>query len=74
MAEVPPTRASLLVRLRDPRDEDAWREFVSLYGPRWQVLFDNTLPPTNGNAWSSTWKPAGPARNVSTLNPVGTRC
>jgi len=33
MAEIPATRASLLVRLRDPRDEVAWREFVALYGP-----------------------------------------
>jgi RNA polymerase sigma factor (sigma-70 family) len=33
MAEIPPTRASLLVRLRDPRDGAAWREFVDLYGP-----------------------------------------
>src|SRR5262245_21035935 len=33
MPEIPPTRASLLVRLRDPRDEAAWREFVELYGP-----------------------------------------
>jgi RNA polymerase sigma-70 factor (ECF subfamily) len=33
MAEVPPTRASLLVRLRDPRDEAAWGEFVDLYAP-----------------------------------------
>jgi RNA polymerase sigma-70 factor (ECF subfamily) len=33
MAEMPPTRASLLVRLRDPRDEAAWTEFVALYGP-----------------------------------------
>jgi RNA polymerase sigma factor (sigma-70 family) len=33
MAAIPPTRASLLVRLRDPRDEAAWREFVDLYGP-----------------------------------------
>src|SRR5215472_1187446 len=33
MAEIPPTRASLLVRLRDPRDETAWREFVDLYVP-----------------------------------------
>jgi RNA polymerase sigma-70 factor (ECF subfamily) len=33
MAEFPPTRASLLVRLRDPRDETAWREFVELYAP-----------------------------------------
>src|SRR5689334_10807301 len=33
MAEIPPTRASLLVRLRDPRDQDAWGEFVALYAP-----------------------------------------
>jgi RNA polymerase sigma-70 factor (ECF subfamily) len=32
MAEIPPTRASLLVRLRDLRDEAAWGEFVDLYG------------------------------------------
>jgi RNA polymerase sigma-70 factor (ECF subfamily) len=33
MAEIPPTRASLLVRLRDPHDGAAWREFVAVYGP-----------------------------------------
>src|ERR1700676_5406958 len=33
MAEIPPTRASLLVRLRNPRDEAAWTEFVELYAP-----------------------------------------
>jgi RNA polymerase sigma-70 factor (ECF subfamily) len=33
MAEIPPTRASLLVRLRDPRDGSAWGEFVELYAP-----------------------------------------
>jgi RNA polymerase sigma-70 factor (ECF subfamily) len=33
MAEIPRTRASLLLRLRDPRDGAAWREFVDLYGP-----------------------------------------
>src|SRR6476659_9471362 len=33
MAEIPPTRPSLLVRLRDARDEGAWRQFVDLYGP-----------------------------------------
>jgi RNA polymerase sigma factor (sigma-70 family) len=33
MAEIPPTRASLLVRLRDSQDEAAWREFVDLYAP-----------------------------------------
>jgi RNA polymerase sigma factor (sigma-70 family) len=33
MAEIPPTRASLLVRLRDSADEAAWKEFVELYTP-----------------------------------------
>jgi RNA polymerase sigma-70 factor (ECF subfamily) len=33
MADIPPTRASLLLRLRDPRDGAAWREFVDLYAP-----------------------------------------
>jgi RNA polymerase sigma factor (sigma-70 family) len=33
MADIPPTRPSLLVRLRDPRDGAAWAEFVGLYGP-----------------------------------------
>jgi RNA polymerase sigma-70 factor (ECF subfamily) len=33
MAEIPATRASLVARLRDPRNEAAWREFVELYGP-----------------------------------------
>ena len=33
MAEIPATRASLLVRLRDPRDGAAWAEFVDLYAP-----------------------------------------
>ncbi len=33
MAEFPSTRASLLVRLREPQDEEAWREFVELYTP-----------------------------------------
>src|SRR2546423_9020301 len=33
MANIPPTRASLLVRLRDPNDAAAWTEFVDLYAP-----------------------------------------
>jgi RNA polymerase sigma-70 factor (ECF subfamily) len=33
MDDDPATRASLLVRLRDPRDERAWSEFVAIYGP-----------------------------------------
>jgi hypothetical protein len=30
MPQPPPTRASLLARLRDPRDGEAWRQFVDL--------------------------------------------
>ena len=33
MHESPATRASLLVRLRDGSDGDAWQEFVRLYAP-----------------------------------------
>src|SRR6185436_11170217 len=33
MTLIPTTRASLLLRLRDPKDHDAWVEFVSLYEP-----------------------------------------
>jgi RNA polymerase sigma-70 factor (ECF subfamily) len=33
MAEIPATRASLLLRLRNPRDEAAWSEFIDLYVP-----------------------------------------
>jgi RNA polymerase sigma factor (sigma-70 family) len=33
MLDAPPTRASLLVRIRDGRDHDAWRQFVELYAP-----------------------------------------
>ena len=33
MSDIPATRASLLVRLRNPRDDAAWREFVALYAP-----------------------------------------
>lgn len=33
MGESPTTRASLLLRLRDARDEEAWRQFVDLYAP-----------------------------------------
>jgi RNA polymerase sigma-70 factor (ECF subfamily) len=38
MGETPMTRLSLLVRLRDPRDTDAWEEFVAIYGPLVQRL------------------------------------
>lgn len=33
MTPTPTTRASLLLKLRDPHDHDAWVEFVSLYEP-----------------------------------------
>jgi RNA polymerase sigma-70 factor (ECF subfamily) len=33
MAEAPPTRGSLLVRLRDTADGPAWRQFVEIYAP-----------------------------------------
>src|SRR5271166_4637881 len=33
MSAMPTTRASLLVRLRDPGDNEAWRQFVQLYAP-----------------------------------------
>ena len=33
MAEASGTRASLLIRIRDPGDRDAWRQFVALYAP-----------------------------------------
>ncbi len=38
MTLTPTTRASLLNRLRDPRDHDAWVEFVELYEPVIQRL------------------------------------
>jgi RNA polymerase sigma-70 factor (ECF subfamily) len=33
MDPAPITRPSLIVRLRDPKDADAWRQFTELYGP-----------------------------------------
>jgi RNA polymerase sigma-70 factor (ECF subfamily) len=33
MPAAPTTPSSLLFRLRDPRDRDAWQQFVELYGP-----------------------------------------
>jgi RNA polymerase sigma-70 factor (ECF subfamily) len=33
MDKPPATRASLIVKLKDPGDEDAWSEFVTLYEP-----------------------------------------
>lgn len=33
MGKAPPTRASLLVRLREKEDHDAWGQFVEIYAP-----------------------------------------
>ena len=33
MHTTPETRPSLLLRLRNPQDEQAWREFLELYEP-----------------------------------------
>ena len=33
MSHAPVTRSSLLLRLRDPADEEAWGHFVRVYGP-----------------------------------------
>ena len=33
MAETLQTRPSLLVRIRDPKDQQAWRAFLDLYAP-----------------------------------------
>jgi len=33
MTDSPATRQSLLVRLKDPKDGQAWGEFVAIYGP-----------------------------------------
>jgi len=33
MHDIPETRASLLIRLRQPGNQEAWREFASLYEP-----------------------------------------
>src|SRR5262249_34941472 len=33
MADLPSTRASLLLRLRDAGDEEAWAQFIDVYAP-----------------------------------------
>jgi len=37
MGEIPTTRASLLLRIRDGSDGEAWAQFVEIYGP---VIYD----------------------------------
>src|SRR5947209_2872310 len=67
MAEIPATRASLLVRLRDPRDEAGWREFVDLYTPlvygyaRKQGLQDADAADLSGTARPAGRRRQGPA-------------
>jgi RNA polymerase sigma-70 factor (ECF subfamily) len=44
MTLTPSTRASLLLRLRDPRDHEAWGEFVAIYEPvTYRLLRQNGL-------------------------------
>ncbi len=44
MTPTPSTRASLLLRLRDPQDHAAWMEFVTLYEPlTYRLLRRNVL-------------------------------
>src|SRR6478672_2130057 len=33
MTDLPQTRLSLIVRLRDPADAEAWRTFIDVYAP-----------------------------------------
>src|SRR5437868_6647356 len=33
MVDLPSTHPSLLIRIRDPEDGEAWRRFVQLYAP-----------------------------------------
>src|SRR5687767_791860 len=33
MGDLPLTRPSLLIRIRDPMDAEAWSQFVEVYGP-----------------------------------------
>jgi RNA polymerase sigma-70 factor (ECF subfamily) len=44
MSEWPATRVTLLDRLRDPRDQEAWSEFVALYGPLLFTFARRRLP------------------------------
>lgn len=37
--QAPATRSSLLVRLGDPRDAEAWAQFVDLYAPIRRLVF-----------------------------------
>ncbi len=53
MDSSPATRASLLIRLRDPHDADAWRQFVQVYAPvvygfaaQTREGFRTPMPPT----------------------------
>jgi hypothetical protein len=61
MADIPPTRASLLGRLRDPRDGAAWTEFVALYG---LLIYSFAEVPHHGGA-----VPGGGQRNGKDFLP-----
>ena len=66
MADFPDTRASLLVRLRDPQDGTAWAEFVDLYAPlvyayaRKQGLQDADAADLSQDVRSERFPPATP--------------
>ena len=50
MAHTPSTRPSLLLRLRDPQDHEAWVEFVTIYEPViYRILRRNGLQ--DADAW-----------------------
>src|SRR5262245_45691368 len=44
MSDWPATRVTLLGRLRDPQDQQAWSEFVGLYGPLLFAFARRRLP------------------------------
>src|SRR5437588_764624 len=65
MEEAPTTRASLLVRLRDGQDADAWGEFVKLYAPvgsaEWDQEYERQLAAlamdrVRGEFHEATWE------------------
>ena len=55
MTLTPPTRASLLLRLRDWQDHEAWIEFVTLYEPvSYRLLRQHGLQDADRGAGCST--------------------
>ena len=45
MGDTPETRPSLLVRIRDPQNEQAWREFLDIYEPDNSVFEAKPIAP-----------------------------